>query len=241
MRPQDLNRAVVVPCFNEEFRLTSSNFLALANQVNCKIFFVDDGSSDRTVDKIHEFSLPAGSFELIRFPKNMGKASAVISGIQLALSQDFEFVGLYDADGAIHPEDLGHAFDLLESAPDVSVVSGARILLAGNDVTRKSHRRWIGRIVATCVSLILKVQVYDPQSPCKVYRGEALRAIPNLEIKTKWFVDAEILSQLGGNLKSQSRWLIEFPVTNWQDVEGSNLSLKSLWIVLRDLWKLSRI
>jgi hypothetical protein len=136
--------------------------------------------------------------------------------------------------------DLGHAFDLLEKSPEISVVSGARILLAGNDVTRKSHRRWIGRVIATCVSLILKVQIYDPQSPCKVYRSEALKAIPDLEIKTKWFVDAEILSQLGESLKPQTKWLIEFPVTNWQDVEGSNISFNSLGIVLRDLWRLSR-
>ena len=238
--PDSSGRVVIVPCFNEENRIAATNFVTLSNQFRCKIIFVDDGSTDRTVRKILDLPLDSESSTLLKLPKNLGKANAILVGIQLALENDFSYIGLYDADGAIHPNDLGNAFDLMEQFSDISVVSGARVLLAGTEVTRKTHRRWIGRVVATLVSLILEIQIYDPQSPCKVYRAQSLKNLPTLQIGTRWFVDAEILSQLSRTMSSGSKWLLEFPVTNWRDVEGSNLSPRALWVVLHDLWVLKR-
>ena len=234
------SRVVVVPCFNEAKRIAASNFVPLVSELKCKIIFVDDGSVDGTGDIIRGLPLESDSYSIIRLPRNLGKAAAIMAGIKLALERDFLFIGLFDADGAIHFEDLRLAFDLIEKSPSVSVVSGARILLAGNDVIRKTQRRWIGRVVATLVALIIQIQVYDPQSPCKVYRASDLRRIYRLQINTKWFVDAELLSQLKSIQTPGTKWLIEFPVTNWKDVDGSSLSLLSFFKILDDLRRLRR-
>ena len=232
------SRVVVVPCFNESKRIVAANFVPLVDELNCKILFIDDGSMDDTVDKIVSLPLKSDSYSIVSLPRNKGKANAVLAGIKLALDANFEQIGLFDADGAIHPADLGAAFDLIEDSPGVSVVSGARVLLAGNDVIRKTQRRWIGRVIATLVSLIIEIQVYDPQSPCKVYRAADLKRILVLQIDTKWFVDAELLSYLKSIQTPGSKWLLEFPVTKWQDVDGSKLSLLSFFKILGDLRRL---
>jgi dolichyl-phosphate beta-glucosyltransferase len=238
IKPEASSRVVVVPCFNESKRIVASNFLSLVDEFNCKILFVDDGSTDGTVDRIRSLPIVSSSYSIVSLPENKGKANAILTGIKVALDNDFQFIGLFDADGAINPVDLGAAFGLIERSPGVSVVSGARILLAGNGVTRKTQRRWIGRVIATLVSLIIEIQVYDPQSPCKVYRAKDLKKISNLQVNTKWFGDAEVLFQLKLVKLQESKWILEFPVTSWQDVDGSNLSLSSFFGILGDLRKL---
>lgn len=235
-----LSRAVVIPCYNEEQRIQSSKFVSLVTNYNCHLFFVDDGSLDGTVGKIMSLPIPKSSFHLVSLESNVGKAEAILQGISHALRNGYDYVGLYDADGAINPKDLGFAFSLIETNEDVSVVSGARILLAGNEVTRKPNRRWAGRIIATVVSLMLKIQIYDPQSPCKVYKASELKKLSGLQLRTRWFVDAELLFAIKC-LPPTKKWLLEFPVTNWEDVDGSNISLKSVRVVLRDLFNLLKI
>jgi glycosyltransferase involved in cell wall biosynthesis len=240
IKPEGGSRVVIVPCFNESKRIISSNFLSLVDELKCKILFVDDGSTDDTVSKLRSLPIVSSAYSIVSLPKNGGKANAISTGIRVALDNDFEFIGLFDADGAINPIDLGAAFSLIESTPDVSVVTGARVLLAGNGVTRKPQRRWIGRVIATLVSLIIEIQVYDPQSPSKVYRATDLKKISNLQVDTKWFGDAEVLFQLKQVVTQESKWILEFPVTSWQDVDGSNLSLLSFFRILGDLKRLSR-
>lgn len=239
MTNQKTSRVVVVPCFNEEKRLNPVFFVDLIKTYSCKLIFVDDGSTDNTCGAISRIALPPGSFEIIRLSKNAGKANAIRIGMNHALISGYDFIGLYDADGAIHPQDMGNAFQMIGASLDIDVVSGARILLAGNNVSRLNHRRWLGRVIATLVSLIIEVQIYDPQSPCKVYRASRLRDISRFQIRTKWFVDAEILKFLSKEQHISSRWLVEFPVTNWTDIAGSNISLKSSLRIFKDLITLS--
>jgi glycosyltransferase involved in cell wall biosynthesis len=236
MTIQKTSRVVVIPCFNEERRLNPVFFVDLVNTHACELIFVDDGSTDNTYNVISSLPLAQASFEIIRLDKNRGKANAIRVGLNHALIKGYEFIGLYDADGAIHPQDMGNAFQIIGGSTDINVVSGARILLAGNNVSRLNHRRWMGRIIATLVSLIMGLQIYDPQSPCKVYRASCLAVISKFNIKTKWFVDAEILKFLSREQDKSSRWLVEFPVTNWKDVAGSNISCKSSLRVLQDLF-----
>jgi glycosyltransferase involved in cell wall biosynthesis len=238
MKKNITGRVVVIPCFNEEKRFKFDFFIDLVDSHSCKLIFVDDGSTDGTYSSILSFPIDKDSIHIIRLDRNAGKANAVRHGINYAIDKGFQFIGLYDADGAINPTDMGNAFQIIENSPGIDVVSGARILLAGNNVSRTPYRKWAGRIIATLVSLILQLQVYDPQSPCKVYRASGIRNLSTFAIKTKWFVDAEILKMLNQNAGQKKNWLIEFPVTDWDDVSGSNISIKSLYRITKDLLSL---
>ena len=74
--------SVIVPLFNEEENMSilqSELKLALGG-IDHEIIFVDDGSIDRTVERI----VAAPNIRAIRFEKNTGQSAAMYAGLQAA-------------------------------------------------------------------------------------------------------------------------------------------------------------
>ena len=226
------NRLVlVVPCYNESMRLSALYFSDLQQELACDLFFVNDGSTDSTIEKISTFQFP---LDILDLKKNVGKAKAIALGMA-EVKDRYEWIGTCDADGAISIEDWKTALKIIMVEEDlIDCVSGARVLFAGMPLTRTLSRKWIGRIIATYVSLILNLQIYDPQSPCKIYSNTFLSGLNFDNFKTQWFLDAEMLLQK----KMLSVKIKEFPLSNWRDIEGSHLRFSSVFEVIRDCVKL---
>src|SRR2546428_7601148 len=74
--------SVIVPLFNEEENMSilQSELRAALGGLDHEIVFVDDGSVDRTVERIK----PAPNIRVIRFEKNRGQSAAIYAGLQAA-------------------------------------------------------------------------------------------------------------------------------------------------------------
>jgi glycosyltransferase involved in cell wall biosynthesis len=91
--------AIIIPCYNEEKRLNIPAFKQFAQLPAAKVFFVNDSSTDKTIDVINDIVLQNGNVEVINLSKNMGKGEAVRQGIIYALkTQPFDYIGYIDAD-----------------------------------------------------------------------------------------------------------------------------------------------
>ena len=71
---------VVVPCHNEARRLDVARFTALAETGRLRLLFVDDGSSDETDGVLSRLERTEG-VEVLRLPRNVGKAEAIRQGL----------------------------------------------------------------------------------------------------------------------------------------------------------------
>jgi dolichol-phosphate mannosyltransferase len=74
--------SVIVPVYNEEQNvpILQAEFRAALKGVDHEIIFVDDGSSDHTVERIEA----APNVRVIRFEKNAGQSAAIYAGLQAA-------------------------------------------------------------------------------------------------------------------------------------------------------------
>jgi len=74
--------SVIVPVYNEEQNvpILQAELRATLNCVDHEIIFVDDGSSDHTVERIEA----APNVRVIRFEKNAGQSAAIYAGLQAA-------------------------------------------------------------------------------------------------------------------------------------------------------------
>ncbi len=78
----------IIPCYNEEknIDLISESIHLVMSKLNYfyEIIFINDGSTDRTFDVLHEKSLIDKSVKFISFSRNFGKDSALKAGFDYA-------------------------------------------------------------------------------------------------------------------------------------------------------------
>jgi glycosyltransferase involved in cell wall biosynthesis len=245
---------IVVPCYNEELRLPVDRFLRFLSESQVRFVFVDDGSRDKTLDRLE--SLRKGYEDrvfVLRSPANQGKAEAVRMGLNFALGtfgpgQDAEYVGYWDADLATPLDAIPQFMAVFAARPDLDMVFGSRVKLLGRHVHRRSSRHYLGRVFATVVSVMLRLPIYDTQCGAKIFRvrpgTQDLIAEP---FKTRWVFDVELLARYmrqQGSPQLAAQRIYEYPLDTWEDVGGSKVKPLDFFVALRDVtriyWKYIR-
>ncbi len=158
--------SVVIPLYNEEDNiaiLQEELGRALAG-IDYEVVLVDDGSSDRTVERIK----PDERTRLLRFEKNSGQSAAMYEGIQAARG---EYIALLDGDLQNDPADVVGMIKTLEEA-DVDLVCGYR-------AKRKDtwSKRITSRVANGVRSRFIGDGVRDTGCTLKVMRKECRRAL----------------------------------------------------------------
>ena len=237
---------LVVPCYNEASRLDLAAFRAFAASDSSVAFlFVNDGSSDATVDRLRE--LEAGdreAFAVLDLPRNSGKAEAVRLGLGVAFKSNAGYVGYWDADLATPLDEIARFVSVLERLPGIEVVFGARVQLLGRSVRRSPVRHYLGRIFATAVSAVLGLPIYDTQCGAKLMRRTArLEAIFATPFGVNWTFDVELLARLiraraGTDLPPAREVVYELPLERWHDVAGSKVKPTDFFVAFFEIGRI---
>jgi dolichyl-phosphate beta-glucosyltransferase len=221
----------VIPCYNEEKRLNLEEFKNFSRKdPRPRFLFVDDGSTDgtlRLLEALRHFD--PDRFAVYHLPQNVGKAEAVRVGILRALDSGPDYVGYWDADLATPLKALPDFCTLLDSRPELEMIFGARVLLLGRSIKRRALRHYLGRVLATAISLVLGISIYDTQCGAKLLRASpAFRELFQQPFLTKWLFDVEIIvrfiqARRGTNLPQAQNAIYELPLHEWRDVAGSKV------------------
>lgn len=228
---------IVVPCYNEASRFSESAFARFVADSRVRLVFVDDGSHDDTASVLERFCAEAqGAAKLLRLPNNVGKGEAVRTGMLCALDEGARIVGFADADLATPAGELLRLLDVLEQS-DADGVIGSRMALLGLEIDRRATRHHLGRLFATCVSLVLRERVYDTQCGAKLFRvSDGLREALGEPFLSRWAFDVELL----GRLLIANAQIIEVPLRRWTDVPGSKLRPAAMLRAAGDLLRIER-
>ena len=160
--------SVVVSLYNERPALDelcsrlSSVLSELAQPY--EIIFVDDGSTDGSVEKLRKFRSVYPSVRYIRFRRNFGKSAALAAGFRAAR---YDIIATMDADLQDIPEQLPLLLDQLEQGYDL--ISGWRYQRRD-----KLSRRIASRIYNQVTSVLTGVRLHDINCGFKCYRREVL-------------------------------------------------------------------
>lgn len=234
---------LVVPCYNEEFRLPLERFVDLVSRPDIGLLFVDDGSSDRTNETLTAFSRRfPGRVEVLSLPGNRGKGEAVRAGLLRALRDDPRIVGYVDADLSTPPDEILRLLRLVEEGPALAVF-GSRVRLLGTHIHRKAARHYAGRLFATAASLALGLPVYDTQCGAKVFRNvPALARAVSASFLSRWAFDVELIGRLlapDREPRLRIEDIVEVPLRSWTDVGGSKLSLWQILVSAGDIVRIA--
>jgi dolichol-phosphate mannosyltransferase len=157
--------SVVVPLYNEEANLPflQEELRTALTGLDYEIIFVDDGSVDRTAERIE----PAGNIRVIRFEKNAGQSAAIHAGLTAARGAT---VVMIDGDLQNDPADIPKL--LAEIARGADLVCGYRVKRRDTLVKRATSR--IANVVR---SRYTKDGVRDTGCTLKAMRRECASAL----------------------------------------------------------------
>ena len=219
--------AIIIPCYNEADRLDANKFIDyLLQNTHVHFFFIDDGSTDNTILIINGIMSKFQSHvTLLKNETNKGKAESVRLGVIESFSMNPDFIGYLDADLAAPIEEIDHLLNIIKADTKKEVVFASRIQLIGNGIKRKFFRHFTGRIFATFVSLLLKIQIYDTQCGAKIFSKKICEAIFVERFISPWLFDVELFARLLNvyGMEKTIQMSYEHPVSKWIDIDGSKV------------------
>ena len=157
--------SVVVPVFNEEENVSilQSELRAALSGLDYEIVFVDDGSTDRSAEKIEI----APNIRILRFERNTGQSAALYAGIRAARG---ETIVMIDGDLQNDPADIPRLLEQISRGAD---------LVCGYRARRKDTltKRMTSRIANFVRSRFTKDYVRDTGCTLKAMRRECADAL----------------------------------------------------------------
>jgi len=171
-KPCDVS--IIVPTFNEQDNvgplLEELSRVLDKTGLDCEIIFVDDGSSDRTLERLIRITEHDPRACVLELRRNFGQTAAMAAGIEQSRGK---VVIPMDADLQNDPRDIPALLDKLDGPPPCDIVSGWR---------RDRRDKWLTRqlpsqIANAIIRRVTRVGIHDFGCTLKAYRREVLEDI----------------------------------------------------------------
>lgn len=188
---------VIVPCYNEELALPY--FYNEINKVSKKlskvileVIFVDDGSTDKTLEVIKDMVKKDERIRFISFSRNFGKEAAMYAGLNYATG---DYITIMDADLQDPPEMLIEMYDNIKNG-EYDCIGTRRISRKGEPVIRSFFAKLFYKII----NKMSKTEMVDGARDFRLMTRQMVNAILSLKeynryskglfsyvgFKTKW-------------------------------------------------------
>lgn len=165
--------SIIVPCYNEEASIPL--FYKEATRVlqslgrPYEIVFVNDGSSDKTLETVRQFSQQDPHISYLSFSRNFGKESALLAGL---CNVDGDYVAVMDADLQDPPSLLPQMLSILETE-DYDCVATRRATRKGEPPVRS----WFAHQFYKIINKISDADIMDGARDFRLMRRNMVEAI----------------------------------------------------------------
>jgi len=236
--------SLVVPCHNEQGSLPIfySETCAVLEELGRKniageFIFIDDGSSDKTLEILDQLSKTDNRVHYLSFSRNFGKEAALLAGLQKSKGN---FTVTLDADGQDPPRMIPAMLDAL--------LSGEFDCAGARRVTRKGEpriRSFFARMFYKAMDIMANVEVVDGARDFRLMSRAYVDSIlslpesnrfskgifPWVGFRTKWF-EYENAQRVAGETKWSFWKLFRYSVDGIMAFSAKPLAIASVLGVL---------
>ncbi len=227
---------IIVPCYNEgrNIDIFFDEVQAAVSEIEGYDFsyvFVDDGSTDNSLDKIKEMTAENKQVHYISFSRNFGKEAAMYAGLKAAKDRGTDFAVIIDADLQHPPKLIG---DMIKTIEETGCDS-----CAARRVTRKGEPR-IRSIFARAFYKIMNrysdIEIIDGAVDFRLMNHKMIKAIVSMPenqrfskgifawvgFHTEW-LEFENVERISGESKWSVWSLTKYAIAGFIDFAASPL------------------
>lgn len=162
--------SVIMPAYNEQETILQIIDKVKAVPIEKEIIIVNDGSKDRTREKLDSIKDP--HIKIIHHEKNRGKGMAIRTAIPHAIG---DIIIIQDADLELDPTDYPALIEPITSGR-ADVVYGSRWLK--NPPKVRFISKVANIVITTTANILYGSHITDEATGYKVFRSEHLKSIP---------------------------------------------------------------
>jgi dolichol-phosphate mannosyltransferase len=235
-----MKRLIIIPTYNELANAPILIERIFKHIPDAHILIIDDGSPDKTGEKITEMQKRYPGLFLLGRASKSGLGSAYRTGFAWGLERGYEELIEMDADLSHRVRDLKKMIEAKELQPNTDLVIGSRWLPGGKTENWSKSRELLSRAANLYVRAMLGMGVKDSTAGFRIYSSLILKKL-NLEaIKSEGYSFqiemTRAVHKLGGKL-------IEIPITFRERENGVSKMSKNIVreaMLLVTIWGLKR-
>jgi glycosyltransferase involved in cell wall biosynthesis len=238
------NLVVIVPCFNEEQRFSADYFERLAKLEVIELIFVDDASTDNTLEILNSFSARHKNVKAFSLQNNLGKAECIRHGLLEVVNPDASGFMYLDADCEVPIGEVIRQIRIFfdSSNRNFNIFAANRFARSRRNIERTRYRLLVSYVVRLVVRASLRSLPLDPQMGLKIFRNnESFKNAITQPFRTRWFIDIELFLRLNHLIKLEVR---NEDLAEYAEIPSSNFGLsqspkivKELTVVLGQIYR----
>lgn len=237
---------IIVPCYNEElnidvfFNEVQTNLLNITKEHSDKTdsciydfiyCFIDDGSTDNTLEKIKHLAKQHDFVHYISFSRNFGKEAAMYAGLKATKDSHADYAVIIDAD-LQHPPELIR--EMIATVEETGCDS-----CAARRVTRKGEpriRSMFARAFYKIMNRFSDIEIIDGAVDFRLMNRKMIKAIVDMPetqrfskgifawvgFDTRW-IEFENVERISGESKWSVWGLTRYAITGFIDFAASPL------------------
>ena len=168
--------SLVVPCYNEEENIAlfyKAVTEAFDGEIeDYELIFVDDGSKDRTLERLKAIYEISDCVKVVSFSRNFGKEAAIYAGLQ---NSEGDYTCVIDADLQQRPEVVIQMKNMLDRYPEIDCVA------AYQEVRKESKAMtFLKDKFYALINKISDVEFYSGASDFRLMRRNMVDAVLNM-------------------------------------------------------------
>lgn len=180
----DMKLSIIVPCYNEESNVRPV-FLEICSiqdkiplDTELELIYIDDGSSDQTLEEVLALAEEHDFVKYISFSRNFGKESAMLAGLEAASG---DYVAIIDADLQDPPSLIPEMLALIET--------GKYDRIATRRINRKGEppiRSFFAKMFYKIINKISDVKIVDGARDFSLMTRRMVNSILSLKERSRF-------------------------------------------------------
>ena len=170
--------SIVIPCYNEEAGLSQlaqqllPAIQKLSQKYHLEPIFVDDGSTDKTNELLHQHFSQMANVKILKHEKNKNLGAALRTGFAQATG---DLVAVLDSDCTYSPELIVTMVEMINQHTDIVTISPYHPQGKVNNVP--SYRIFLSKSVSRLYRLLLRTPIYTYTAMVRIYKKEVIQNV----------------------------------------------------------------